>query len=97
MTFYELEKEIEPVEWKQRLDKTTLAVIQDQNVTGIDFITDGEERRGHYILGILKKHDGIDFENLKQKSIREGKYVRSLPVVVAKIAYKGPTWSTSTI
>lgn len=48
-------------------------------------------------LDILKKLDGIDFENLKQKSIREGKYVRSLPVVVAKIAYKGPTWSTFTI
>lgn len=48
-------KEIEPVEWKQRLDKTTLAAIQDQNVTGIDFITDGEERRGHYVFGYSQK------------------------------------------
>jgi len=57
---------------------------------GIDFVTDGEERRGHYVLYVLRKLAGIDFKRLTEKSIREGRYVRSLPTVVNKIAYQQP-------
>jgi 5-methyltetrahydropteroyltriglutamate--homocysteine methyltransferase len=64
--------------------------IEDQNAAGIDFVTDGEERRGHYVLYVLRKLAGIDSENLTEKSIREGRYVRDLPTVVGKIAYRHP-------
>ena len=90
MTFYELEDEIGTPEFKKRLDKAALMAIREQNSAGIDLITDGEERRGHYVLHILKKLIGIDFKHLREKTIREGMYVRKLPVVVGKIAFKSP-------
>lgn len=90
MTFSKLEAEIGAEAFKKRLDRAALRAIRDQNAAGIDFITDGEERRGHYVLYVLRKLDGIDFEHLKQKSIRRGMYVRDLPVVMGKIAYRRP-------
>ena len=90
MTFYELEEEIGTQEFKKRLDKAALMAIREQNSAGIDLITDGEERGGHYVLHILRKLAGVDFNRLKEKTIRDGTYVRKLPVVVGKIAFKSP-------
>lgn len=90
MTFYKLEETVGAEEFQKRLDRATLQAIRDQNEAGIDLITDGEERRGHYVLYVLRQLDGIDFERLRQKSIREGSYLRELPVVLGKIAYQGP-------
>jgi 5-methyltetrahydropteroyltriglutamate--homocysteine methyltransferase len=85
-----LEGEVGPSEFQERLDRAALMAIEDQNEAGIDFISDGEERRGHYALYVLRKLAGIDFERLTKKSIREGRYVRRLPTVVNKIAYQQP-------
>ena len=90
MAFYELEKEIGTRAFKELLDRAALMAIEDQNAAGIDLITDGEERRGHYVLYVLRKLGGFDFEHLREKSIRDGMYVRQLPVVTGKITYRGP-------
>ena len=90
LSFYELEREIGPAEFQERLDRAALMAIEDQNEAGIDFMTDGEERQGHYVLYVLRKLAGIDFESLTEKSIRKGRYVRRLPTVVNKIAYLQP-------
>lgn len=90
MTFYNLEKEIGPQAFKARLDQAALMAIEDQNEAGIDLITDGEERRDHYVLYVLRKLGGFDFRRLRQKPIRDGMYVRELPAVVGKITYQGP-------
>ncbi|MGR3220700.1 MAG: hypothetical protein ACUZ8H_12925 [Candidatus Anammoxibacter sp.] len=87
--FYDVEKEIGVSEFKNLSDKAVLMAIEDQNAAGIDLVTDGEERRGHYVLHVLKKLSGIDFKCLRKKSIRGGIYVRHLPAVVERIAYKG--------
>ncbi len=90
MTFYDIERKIGTGEFKKRLDRASMMAIRDQNLAGIHFITDGEERRDHYVLYVLRKLDGFDFEYLKTKSIRNGIYVREVPTVMRKIAYKGP-------
>jgi 5-methyltetrahydropteroyltriglutamate--homocysteine methyltransferase len=90
LSFYELEREIGATDFQERLDRAALMAIEDQNEAGIDFITDGEERRGHYVLYVLRKLAGIDFDHLTEKPIREGRYVRRLPTVVDKIAYRQP-------
>ena len=90
MSFYDLEKRIGPERFNKRLDRACLTAIRDQSRAGIDFISDGEERRDHYIMNVLRGLEGIDFENLKAKSMRAGRYLRKLPVVVEKIGYKGP-------
>jgi 5-methyltetrahydropteroyltriglutamate--homocysteine methyltransferase len=71
------------------LDKAVLQAIEDQNLANIDIETDGEERRGHYVLHVLKGLEGIDFKNLKKVSIRGGTYERSVPTVKGRIKYKG--------
>ncbi|RME45828.1 MAG: hypothetical protein D6791_09800, partial [Chloroflexi bacterium] len=90
MSFYELEKEIGSREFQRRLDRAALMAIQDQNNAGLDFVTDGEERRGHYVLYVLRRLSGFDFQNLRAQPIRDGAYVRELPVVVDRIAYRRP-------
>ena len=90
MNFYELEEEIGTREFKKRLDKAALMAIREQNSAGIDLVTDGEERRGHYVLYVLRNLVGVDFKHLKEKTIRDGMYVRELPVVVGKIAFNSP-------
>ncbi|MBI2022420.1 hypothetical protein HYS97_01030 [Candidatus Daviesbacteria bacterium] len=73
-----------------KLDKASFGAISDQNLAGIDLITDGEERRGHYVLHILKGLSGIDFNKLTKVSIRGGTYERNLPTVTGPIKYKSP-------
>jgi 5-methyltetrahydropteroyltriglutamate--homocysteine methyltransferase len=90
MTLYGLEEEIGTEAFVERLDRAALMAIQDQNEAGIDFVTDGEQRRGHYVLYVLRRLDGIDFERLTEKPIRESRYVRRLPTVVGEIAYRRP-------
>lgn len=89
-SFNKLEKKIGTNQFKKRLDRATKEAILDQNEVRIDLITDGEERRGHYVLYVLKQLDGIDFENLKTVSIRGGVYKRDVPVVKGPIKYKRP-------
>jgi len=90
MTLHDLEKGLGQQEFQKRLDNAALMAIEDQNAAGIDFITDGEERRGHYVLYVLRKLAGIDFEHLTEKPIRDGRYTRKLPTVTEKITYRQP-------
>lgn len=83
-------KELGPGLFARLLDKAALGAITDQNRAGIDIVTDGEERRGHYVLHIINKLDGIDAVNLKAISMRAGTTQQDAPRVVGKIKYRGP-------
>jgi len=83
-------RELGPIEFSRRLDRAALQAIEDQNRAGIDIITDGEERRGHYVLSIVNRLGGIDAENLKPISMRAGTTRQNAPRVVGKFRYKGP-------
>src|SRR6184192_811579 len=77
-------------EFAKLLDKAALSAIDDQNRAGIDIMTDGEERRGHYVLHIVNKLDGIDSCNRKRISMRGGTTEQDAPRVIGKIKYNGP-------
>jgi 5-methyltetrahydropteroyltriglutamate--homocysteine methyltransferase len=49
-------------------------VLADQAAAGIDIVTDGEQRRRHYIWGFLQGLTGIDTERLGKKLARGGRY-----------------------
>ena len=89
-TFYDLEEKVGTAEFQQLLDRAAAEAIEDQNTAGIDLITDGEERRGHYVLYVLRGLAGIDFTRLTEKSIRDGRYTRQLPTVVGRLEWKRP-------
>jgi 5-methyltetrahydropteroyltriglutamate--homocysteine methyltransferase len=76
--------------FKEYLDEAASEAISDQNEAGIDLITDGEERRGHYVLHIANKLKGIDPINRKQRSIRGGTDTQNAPRIIGKIEYNGP-------
>jgi 5-methyltetrahydropteroyltriglutamate--homocysteine methyltransferase len=89
-SFDRRQKELGPTEFEKLLDKAALRAIQDQNRAGIDIMTDGEERRGHYVLHIVNKLDGVDSLNLKPISMRAGTAQQNAPRVVGKIKHKKP-------
>ncbi len=48
-SFYDLQRQIGPDRFKKRLDRAALMAVKDQQKAGIDYYSDGEERRDHYI------------------------------------------------
>lgn len=82
--------EVGDIEFDKLLDKAARAAIDDQNQAGIDIVTDGEERRGHYVLHIVNRLEGIDPLNRKPISMRAGTSKQDAPRVIGRIKYKGP-------
>ena len=82
--------ELGPVEFDRLLDKAALGAIEDQDRAGIDVVTDGEQRRGHYVLHIVNQLGGIDACNLKSISMRAGTTQQDAPRVIGKIEYRQP-------
>jgi len=78
------------LEFNALLDQAAMMAINDQTLAGIDIITDGEERRGHYVLSVIDRLAGIDTRNLKNISIRGGTVERMAPRVIGKVAYNRP-------
>jgi 5-methyltetrahydropteroyltriglutamate--homocysteine methyltransferase len=89
-SFDRLPNELGQAGFARLLDKAALEAIKDQNRAGIDIITDGEERRGHYVLHIVNKLQGIDACNRKPISMRAGTAQQDAPRVVGKIEHQKP-------
>ncbi len=68
------------------IDKARKEVINEQIDLGIDVITDGELTRDNYIYGFCRNLDGIDFNTLTVKSIRNGVYTSKCPTIISKIS-----------
>ena len=83
-------QEVGPAEFSRLLDRAALEAIKDQNQAGIDIVTDGEERRGHYVLHIVNRLEGVDACNLKPISMRAGTAQQNAPRVIGKLGCKGP-------
>lgn len=67
-------------------DDAVLLAIADQQDAGLDIITDGEQRRRHYIWGFCEGLQGIDFSRLVNIQTRGGRY----GTVVAAARVTGP-------
>jgi 5-methyltetrahydropteroyltriglutamate--homocysteine methyltransferase len=83
-------EELGPGEFSRLLDRAALEAIKDQNRAGIDIVTDGEERRGHYVLHIVNRLEGVDSRNRKPISMRAGTTQQDAPRVVDKLRYREP-------
>ena len=55
-------------------DDAVRLALADQHEAGIDVVTDGEQRRRHYIWGFLAGLTGVDTERLGSKRARGGRY-----------------------
>jgi 5-methyltetrahydropteroyltriglutamate--homocysteine methyltransferase len=83
-------EELGSAEFARLLDRAALEAINDQDRAGIDIVTDGEERRGHYVLHIVNRLEGVDARNLKPISMRAGTAHQDAPRVIGKLGYKEP-------
>ena len=70
-------------------DDATLLAIRDQERAGLDFITDGEQRRESYSNRFATALEGIDIDNPGTALDRSG-HPNPVPRIVAKIRRKQP-------
>jgi 5-methyltetrahydropteroyltriglutamate--homocysteine methyltransferase len=73
-------------------DDAVRLVLADQEKAGIDIVTDGEQRRRHYIWGFLAGLTGIDTDHLGSKLARGGRYAQQTAVarIVGDVTRPGP-------
>jgi len=83
-------------EWRQSgaaLDEAkrdaTLLAIKEQEDSGIDIVTDGEQARQHFVHGFLERIEGIDFVHKVEMGIRNDRYKAMVPVVTGPLRLTG--------
>jgi 5-methyltetrahydropteroyltriglutamate--homocysteine methyltransferase len=71
---------------KEALDDATVVTLREQEELGLDILTDGEMRRGHFIFHIAGQWDGIDTDNLVNKTVYRNRTAnRMVPRITGKI------------
>ena len=71
-----------------RFALATRAAVTAQVDSGVDIPTDGEMRREHYIFYHLRHLNGMDFENLQRREIRNGAWEREVPRIIDRLRPK---------
>ncbi len=64
-------------------------VVREQELAGIDIVSDGEQTRRHFVTTFIENLDGVDFEHKKTIRIRN-RYDADVPMVVGPVARRGP-------
>jgi 5-methyltetrahydropteroyltriglutamate--homocysteine methyltransferase len=75
---------------REAQDDATIVILHEQQRAGLDLLTDGEQRRPHFINHVLGTLEGIDLVNRRGKAIRRRTDVeRPVPRVVGPIRRRG--------
>ena len=66
--------------------------VAAQEQAGLDVVTDGEQRRRHYIWGFFQGLDGIDTVNLATRAQRAQRYHKEIAAarLIGEPGYRGP-------
>ncbi len=71
---------------REALDDATLLSLREQEEIGLDLLTDGEQRRPHFINHVLAAWDGVDVANQGIKPVyRRRVQQRLVPRIVGKV------------
>ncbi|MEJ2765192.1 methionine synthase [Photobacterium sp. MCCC 1A19761] len=65
--------------------------LQEQQLAGIDIVSDGEQTRQHFVTTFIEHLSGVDFENRKTVKIRD-RYDASVPTVVGPVSRQKPVF-----
>ena len=76
---------LESEQLRKGLDDSTLTILEQQQEIGLDLLTDGEQRRRHFINHVLAAWEGIDVVNLGVKAVHRR---RPQPRQVARVVQK---------
>jgi 5-methyltetrahydropteroyltriglutamate--homocysteine methyltransferase len=66
-----------------------LVVLKEQELAGIDIVTDGEQFRQHFVHGFLERIEGLDFIHKKRIGIRADRYEADCPRVIGPVRRPG--------
>jgi 5-methyltetrahydropteroyltriglutamate--homocysteine methyltransferase len=79
-------------ELREAQDDAVRLAILEQEEAGLDVVTDGEQRRRHYIAGFLDGLSGIDQDRTARKTTRGGRYTDAMdvPRVVGEMTRRVP-------
>ena len=66
----------------------TLLMIKEQEDSGIDIVTDGEQARQHFVHGFLEHIEGVDFSRRVTMGIRNNRYQAQVPTVTGPLRRK---------
>src|SRR5919202_6317796 len=69
---------------REAQDDATIVVLHEQEQTGLDLLTDGEQRRPTFINHFLGSLEGIDLTNRRAKGIRR-RTERQVPPVTGPV------------
>lgn len=76
---------------REGLDDATAVAIRDQELAGLDLVTDGEQRRPHFIDHVLNSLDGVDTVNRHAKGVyRRREEVHQVPRVYGAVKRRTP-------
>jgi 5-methyltetrahydropteroyltriglutamate--homocysteine methyltransferase len=71
---------------REAMDDATLLVLRQQEEVGLDLLTDGEQRRPHFINHVLGAWDGVDVVNLGNKAeYRRRMQEHRVPRIIGKV------------
>ncbi|MBZ9612398.1 methionine synthase [Rheinheimera maricola] len=65
--------------------------LQQQQSSGIDIVSDGEQSRQHFVTTFIEHLSGVDFDNRKSVRIRD-RYYASVPTVVGPVSRLKPVF-----
>ena len=71
-------------------DDAVLAALKQEEDLGLDVVTDGEQRRRHYIEGFCEALDGFDYQRRVDKRTRGDRYTAPVPTVAAPVVRARP-------
>ena len=66
----------------------TMLALKEQEDTGIDVVTDGEQARQHFVHGFLEHIEGVDFARRVTMGIRNNRYNAEVPTVTGPLRRK---------
>ncbi len=65
-----------------------LAWMNEQEASGIDIVSNGEQFREHFVHGFLRHVDGIDWNRMTTMGIRNDRYDAQVPTVTGAVSRK---------
>jgi len=67
----------------------TLVWLKEQEVIGLDIVSDGEQYRQHFVHGFLERIEGVDFANKRRIGIRDNRYEADCPTIIGPLRRSG--------
>ena len=75
---------------QSKFDALTLSVLE-QEKSGIDIVSDGEQTRQHFVTTFIEHLAGVDFQRRKTVTIRD-RYQASVPTVFGTVSREKPVF-----